>query len=222
MKKNILITLFAILGLNIVAQAQKYKAIIDTDLGQMEIMLYDQTPKHRDNFIKLAKEGFYNGLLFHRVIPEFMVQGGDPTSKNAEPGQMLGSGGLDYRVDAEILPELFHQKGALAAARDNNPEKKSSSCQFYIVTGKKYTADELKKLAPRMGRTLTQEQFDTYQSVGGSPHLDGNYTVFGQVTKGIDIPEKISRVERNSSDRPSKDIQIKSIKIKKKFMFFWI
>lgn len=202
--------------------AQKYKAIMDTDFGKIEIMLFDKTPKHRDNFIKLAKEGFYDGLLFHRVIPEFMVQGGDPNSKNAKSGEMLGSGGLDYRVDAEFVNEYFHQKGALAAARDNNPEKKSSSCQFYIVTGKTFTADELKKIAPRLGRELTQEQMDVYQKIGGAPHLDGNYTVFGQVTKGLDIPEKISKVERNNNDRPHNDIRIKSVKIKKKFLFFWI
>jgi len=203
--------------------AQKYRAIMNTDMGKVEIMLFDKTPKHRDNFIKLAKQGFYDGLLFHRVIPEFMVQGGDPQSKDAKPGQQLGAGGLDYRIDAEFVPEYFHQKGALAAARDNNPNKQSSSCQFYIVTGRKFTPDELKGMSKRLGeRIITQEQFDTYVDVGGAPHLDGQYTVFGQVTKGIDIPEKISRVDRDKMDRPKNDIRIKSIKIKKKFLFFWI
>lgn len=220
--KKFYIILLSLLAYSLAASAQTYKAIMDTDLGKIEIILFDKTPKHRDNFIKLSKEGFYNGLLFHRVIPEFMVQGGDPKSKTAGPNDMLGSGGLDYRIDAEFVPEYFHQKGALAAARDNNPQKQSSSCQFYIVTGRKYTAEEMKRMPSKSNWVTTPEQFETYVNVGGTPQLDGQYTVFGQVIKGLDIPEKISLVERNRSDRPLKDVKIKSVKIKKKFWFMWI
>lgn len=202
--------------------AQKYKVLMDTDMGKIELKLYDETPKHRDNFVKLAKDGFYDGLLFHRVIKDFMIQGGDPDSKNAKPDQMLGSGGLDYRVDAEFNKELIHQKGALAAARDNNPDKASSSCQFYIVAGKKFTEKEIENFSKRTGAVYTPEQVKIYEEVGGTPHLDNGYTVFGQVTKGLDIVDKIQDVATNKQDRPTQDVHIKKVKVKKKFLFFWI
>ncbi|MBX9449880.1 MAG: peptidylprolyl isomerase [Taibaiella sp.] len=173
-------------------------------------------------FVKLAKDGFYDGLLFHRVIKEFMIQGGDPDSKNAKPDQMLGSGGLDYRIDAEFNKDLIHQKGALAAARDNNPDKASSSCQFYIVAGKKFTEKEVENFSKRTGAVYTPEQVKIYEEIGGTPHLDNGYTVFGQVTKGLDIVDKIQAVATNKQDRPTQDVHIKKVKVKKKFLFFWI
>jgi peptidyl-prolyl cis-trans isomerase B (cyclophilin B) len=155
---------------------------IQTEYGTMKGFLYNETPKHRDNFVKLVKQGFYNGLLFHRVIPNFMIQGGDPDSKNAKPGQMLGSGDVGYTIPAEFNPSLTHKKGALAAARqgDNvNPTKASSGCQFYIVENKT-----------------------------GTHFLDGNYTVFGEVTEGLEITDKIATVDRDQNDRPRKDIKM--------------
>lgn len=220
--KNILLTCAFILSFSYLSIAQKYKAIMETDKGNIEIILFDKTPKHRDNFIKLAKEGFYNGLLFHRVIPEFMIQGGDPSSKDAQPGTQLGAGNNGYRIDAEFVPEYFHQKGALAAARDNNPEKQSSGCQFYIVTGKQYTEEEMKSFEARLARKPTESQRKVYAEVGGSPHLDGSYTVYGQVIKGIEVAEAIQNVERDKMNRPKEDVRIKKVKIKKKFLFMWI
>lgn len=219
--RKILLTTIALVFIVASAAAQTYKAVMDTDMGEIEIMLFDNTPKHRDNFIKLCKDGFYNGLLFHRVIPDFMVQAGDPTSKDAAPGTPLGSGNNGYRIDAEFVEENFHQKGALAAARDNNPEKQSSGCQFYIVTGKKYTAEDLKKIESRLTRKPTEAQIKVYEEIGGTPHLDGSYTVFGQVIKGIEVAEKIQAVPRNQMDRPNENVRIKSVKIKKKGILGW-
>lgn len=220
---KIVLSIFVSLLLSMnIASAQKYKAIMETDLGTVEIQLFDKTPKHRDNFVKLAKEGYYDGLLFHRVIKDFMIQGGDPDSRNAKPGVMLGNGGLDYKVPAEFKKEFIHQKGALAAARDNNPEKASSSTQFYFVVGKKFTKDEVEGFAKRTGAKYTAEQIKIYEEVGGTPHLDNGYTVFGQITKGLQAIDNISIVPTNGSDRPTTDIHIKKVKIKKKFLFFWI
>jgi cyclophilin family peptidyl-prolyl cis-trans isomerase len=235
---------------------------ISTSMGDIQVRLYGDTPKHRDNFLKLAAEGYYDGVLFHRVIKDFMVQGGDPDSKTAQPGQQLGSGDPDYTLEAEIVyPRHFHRKGALAAARlgdQVNPERRSSGSQFYIVTGTVYKEGQLKQLekqlqmqqqqtifnrlasenrdkimtlrrnADRAGLqalqdeliaqtekeaaanpvSLTAEQVEAYSTVGGAPHLDGQYTVFGEVTKGMDVVEKIQSVATDRSDRPVEDIKV--------------
>jgi cyclophilin family peptidyl-prolyl cis-trans isomerase len=190
---------------------------IKTNKGECIIMLYNQTPKHHDNFLKLAKEGFYNGTLFHRVIQEFMIQGGDPNSKSAIAGQALGSGDLGYRVPAEFRDSLFHKKGALAAARDNNPEKASSSSQFYIVQGKKWsdaTLDDIQQ--KRMNGVIVPEAHrKVYKELGGTPHLDQNYTVFGEVVQGIEMVDAVAAIEKGTSDRPKEDIKMEVSVLKK-------
>lgn len=205
-----------------VSFAQKYRATITTTYGNIELFLYDHTPLHRDNFVKLAKKHFYDGTLFHRVIPAFMIQGGDPDSKTAKPGAALGEGDVGYKVPAEIKEEYFHKRGVLAAARDNNPEKASSGCQFYITVGKKFTDAELSAIAARNGRKYTDVQKEIYKTTGGTPHLDNNYTVYGEVTKGMDIVDKIVAQPRNGMDRPNEDQKILKLRVKKKFLFFWI
>lgn len=217
--KSILL-LFTVLIFN-QSFSQKYKVIMHTDSGSINIELFDLTPKHRDNFVKLANSGFYDSLLFHRVIPQFMIQGGDPQSKNAPSGTMLGSGDVGYTIPAEFNDRYFHQKGALAAARDNNPEKASSGCQFYIVTGKTFSKEELNAAELRSGRKFTKSQKKVYQTIGGAPHLDGNYTVYGQVTKGIEVAEKIQNAKRDGANRPNNDIRIQSVKVLKKFLFWY-
>lgn len=244
---------------------------ISTEYGKMVVELFNETPGHRDNFVKLAKEGFYNDLLFHRVISEFMVQGGDPDSKGAEPGARLGQGGPGYTIPAEIVPGKVHLKGALAAARQGdqvNPEKRSSGSQFYIVHGRTFSAEDLKrqveskknryyqtksrayfadpahadamerfrkasaekdvetlaeeeaklkawvdsKFGPSTVSDYSPEQLEIYSTVGGAPHLDGDYTVFGQVVSGLEIIDKIAAVETDGAARPLKDIKI-SVKV---------
>lgn len=185
-----------------------YLITVSTILGDMQLILYEKTPKHRENFLKLVQEGFYNDLLFHRVIDGFMIQGGDPDSKNAKPGQRLGSGGLDYRVDAEFDPAFIHKKGALAAARDNNPKKASSSCQFYIVQGKKATDQELASFEKRNNITYSDEQKKIYNEIGGTPFLDQNYTVYGEVIKGLEVIDKIAIVKKDRTDRPTSDVKM--------------
>ena len=190
---------------------------IETTLGDIKVKLYNETPKHRDNFIKLAEEGVYEGTLFHRVIKDFMIQAGDPDSKNAPKGKMLGAGDVGYTLPAEfVYPKYFHKKGALSAARqgDNvNPKKESSGCQFYIVTGKFFTEMELDKMTKEKGIEFTPEQKEAYMLEGGTPHLDGNYTVFGEVIQGMKVVDKIQFVETNADDRPTKNIKIKSMKL---------
>jgi len=174
--------------------------------------LYDNTPKHRDNFTKLADEGFYDGLLFHRVINGFMIQGGDPGSKNATKNKRLGSGGPGYQIDAEFNPENIHIKGALAAARMGdavNPEKKSSGSQFYIVQGNKLTEAQLKQIENRKGIHYTEEQKKLYMETGGTPFLDMDYTVFGRVIEGLDVIDKIAKAKTGQGNRPVKDIWMK-------------
>jgi len=186
--------------------------LIETPYGEMEVELYDETPKHRDNFIKLAEKGFYDNLLFHRVIDGFMIQGGDPESKNAPKNKRLGSGGPGYQVDAEFNPDLVHVKGALSAARmgDNvNPEKKSSGSQFFIVQGSKLTDAQLKKIEQRKGIHYTEKQKEQYKELGGTPFLDGDYTVFGRVINGLDVIDKIAKVKKNRADRPVENIWMK-------------
>lgn len=183
---------------------------ITTDSGIIVVKLSDSTPLHRDNFVKLVKQGFYDSLLFHRVIPAFMIQGGDPQSKNAQPGTMLGNGGGDMaRIPAEFNRSLIHKKGALAAARDGNPEKASSACQFYIVDGKTSTDDELNMLQARSGMQYSPEQRAIYKTMGGTPFLDMNYTVFGEVISGLEVIGKIANVQKDGANRPLGDVRMK-------------
>lgn len=237
------------------------KVQIKTSLGDITVRLYDETPLHRDNFIKLAKEGYYNGTLFHRVIKNFMIQGGDPDSKGAAAGVQLGTGGPGYTVPAEfVYPQYFHKKGALAAARQSdqvNPEKKSSGSQFYIVTGEVYSAGKLTQLEKQLEQRMLQSIFDSlvvenrdkilqlrrnrdqagiaaiqeqlqkdtfakakemgkpkftdaqreaYTTVGGTPFLDNDYTVFGEVEEGMDVIDAIQNVATGAGDRPSTDV----------------
>ena len=267
MKSSIIIkvcSLVCTLFLSNCAAKGPAKIVIVTDYGDIELQLYDQTPQHRDNFIKLAQEGFYDGTLFHRVIKEFMIQGGDPNSKNAQPGAQFGSGGPGYTVPAEFVPEYIHKRGALAAARlpDHiNPTKASSGSQFYIVQGKLHTDYDLDRQEEQFaegrarqiyyqyrqeeevamqsaGQTvdpdsahlrasrrasaylrdnpyrMKDEDRVTYKTIGGSPHLDGDYTVFGEVTKGMEVVDKIAELETdNISNRPKVDVIIKKVKV---------
>ena len=273
MIKSIFSGLFICLILTACAQSTKNNkngetvVTIKTSYGDMVAILYDETPKHKANFIKLANEKFFDSLLFHRVIPEFMIQGGDPNSKKALPGQPLGNGGPGYNVDAEINPKFFHERGALSAARmgDNvNPTKASSGSQFYVVQGKKYTPEELDQveLSTRNNKkgmllreilmsgkyqdlmnqinerqraqdgtwlnsffetsdtlivkekpdykafAFTPEQKTLYTTVGGTPFLDGEYTVFGKVIKGIEVADKIAAVAKDSQNRPTEDVRM--------------
>ncbi len=185
---------------------------IETDFGIMIAVLSDETPLHRDNFSKLAEEGFYDGLIFHRVINSFMVQGGDPKSKNAKKGVPLGGGGPGYEVPAEINTALAHVKGALAAARTPdhiNPDKKSSGSQFYIVHGKTVSESILDRMEGSKDIRYTPEQRKAYLENGGTPFLDQNYTVFGQLISGYDVLDKIANVEKDGRDRPNEDIKMK-------------
>lgn len=185
---------------------------LETNMGNMEIELYDSTPKHRDNFIKLAEEGFYDSLLFHRVIQGFMVQGGDPESKGASSNKHLGSGGPGYQVDAEFSSDNLHLKGALAAARMGdtvNPQKKSSGSQFYIVQGSQVSPDQLERIEMQKGIRYTPEQRKAYQTEGGTPFLDMDYTVFGRVIKGMEVIDKIAALKTAPGDRPLEDVWMK-------------
>ena len=237
------------------------QVLLQTNLGDITLRLYDETPQHRDNFLRLVREGYYNGTLFHRVIRDFMIQGGDPDSVNAPAGKRLGVGGPDYTLEAEIHPALFHKRGALAAARQGdevNPERRSSGSQFYIVWGQTYNAGQLRQMskqlemqrlqsifqalaadhraeilqlrrdrnreglqelqdrlaaeaetkAKTLGPVLTEAQMEAYASVGGTPHLDGQYTVFGEVVEGLDIVDRIQQVETLSGDRPKADVVV--------------
>ena len=239
---------------------------IKTTEGDIIIRLYDETPKHRDNFLKLAKEGYFNGTLFHRVIKDFMIQGGDPDSKNAPKGKMLGTGGPDYTIPAEfVYPQYFHKRGALSAARTGdevNPEKESSGSQFYIVWGKTLKPAELKQMEHQMAMqqeqqvfnqltkehheeimnlrrnrdrvglqelqdklieqtkitykqqgkpSFTEEQIEVYTNVGGTPFLDNQYTVFGEVEEGLDIVERIQNCDTDRNDRPTEDVKIETV-----------
>ena len=243
------------------------KVTIKTTEGDITVRLYDETPRHRDNFLKLAQEGYYNGTLFHRVIKNFMIQAGDPNSKGAPAGVQLGTGGPGYTIPAEIQPQFIHKRGALAAARQGdevNPERASSGSQFYIVWGQVYNDGQIGQLARQLqmqaeqsifnrlagehrkeimdlrrnrdqaglmelqndliaqtqaimaeqgGAALTEAQKQTYTSIGGTPHLDGQYTVFGEVEEGLDVVEKIQGTETMPGDRPKQDIQILSVEV---------
>lgn len=235
---------------------------IETSEGTITVRLYEDTPLHRENFVKLVKEGYYEGTLFHRVINHFMIQGGDPDSRNAAPGALLGEGGPGYDVAAEFRPGRFHKKGALAAAREGdevNPERRSSGSQFYLVQGNVFTPESLDKMVARVNEyrrmavyerlkshyaaaidslqsigdqtglaalserltarcdslfqterlTLSPEQREAYATVGGTPHLDGQYTVFGEITEGMDVLERIAAVATDENDRPLRDVVVK-------------
>ena len=190
-----------------------------TNYGRIVLLLYDETPLHRDNFIKLATNRVFDGLLFHRVIEKFMIQGGDPTSKDAEPGKMLGDGTLGYNIPAEFRPELFHKRGALCAAREGdmvNPKKESSASQFYTVQGRVWNTEELDNLQKRMKREISAEQRDVYTTLGGTPFLDGEYTVFGEVIEGMEVVDKIAAVKCDKNDRPLEDVRIEKVIVIKK------
>ncbi|ASZ10040.1 peptidylprolyl isomerase [Chitinophaga pendula] len=218
MKKLLLFS--ALLVLTVTAMATRKVKVI-TPYGTMVIRLYDQTPLHRDNFIKLVKAHFYDSLLFHRVIDSFMIQGGDPDSKHAKAGQELGNGDVGYTIPAEFQLDLFHRKGVLAAAREDNPAKASSGAQFYIVMGKRYTDAQLDKIEQTRlgGRKIPLDQREIYKTEGGTPFLDQNYTVFGQVIKGLDVIDKIAAVKRDKNNRPLVDVPMK-IRLKRRFLFF--
>ena len=191
---------------------------IETDSGMMVAELYSKTPLHRDNFVKHVKEHFYDGLLFHRVIKDFIIQGGDPLSRNARPGAQLGEGGVKNTIPAEIDSSFFHKKGALAAAReadDVNPDRASSGSQFYIVEGKTYTDAELNKIEEHFNIKIPENRREVYRTVGGSPFLDMSYTIFGQVIYGLDVIDKIASAATDGNDRPLKDIKMKITLLKK-------
>lgn len=272
-----LLTLFALLacqkpnkeetastGIDPSAQ-ERTKVEMVTSKGTILLELYNETPQHRDNFIKLANEKAYDSLLFHRVIEEFMIQGGDPDSRNAMPGDTLGNGGLDYTVEAEFKPELYHKKGVLAAARDGNPERRSSSMQFYIVQGKVFNDSLIDRAEERINGWLAEHYFkqdpanksltdslqmaidqedmqkfmfyndsiakaakaydqyesysipevhrETYRTVGGTPHLDQNYTVYGEVIDGLAVVDSIAAVATDPMDRPEDDVMIISVRV---------
>jgi peptidyl-prolyl cis-trans isomerase B (cyclophilin B) len=191
-----------------------YKKIcIETSYGSMNLVLYNETPMHSENFVDLVKKGLYDGVLFHRVINNFMIQAGDLSTRSDLKGQAAGSGDITYTIPAEFHPALYHKKGALAAARqgDNvNPERASSGSQFYIVQGTKFTKAQLDQMEQQqMHIRFTPEQRRIYTEVGGTPHLDYSYTVFGQVVDGLDVIEKIAAVPTDQNDRPLEDIKIK-------------
>lgn len=196
----------------------RHEVLLETTMGNIRIALYNETPKHRDNFIKLVKEGFYDGLLFHRVIDRFMIQAGDSASRHAAPGQLLGDSPESYKVPAEIkFPALFHKRGAVAAARESdsvNPERASSASQFYIVYGRRFNDSLLDEAQLKLDRStggkvkLTPEVRETYKRIGGTPNLDGQYTVFGEVIEGIDTVKDIEWVETDKNDRPVEDVRI--------------
>jgi cyclophilin family peptidyl-prolyl cis-trans isomerase len=235
MKRIIVLLLHCLIVITAIAQDSTLKkkdrkrdVLLQTNYGDMIVRLYDSTPLHRDNFLKLVKMHYYDSVLFHRVIQNFMIQGGDPNSKQAKPGEPLGNGGPAYRIPAEFRPTIFHKKGVIAAARmgDNvNPEKASSGSQFYIVQGKIFTDAGLDSLETfRLnGRKIPPDQRAVYKTIGGVPHLDQNYTVFGEVVKGLDVVDKIAAVETSKGadrDRPLVDVKIikaKLIKRKKRY-----
>jgi len=217
-KRFLILTLFipALISNTISAQTAMNTIQLETSLGNIKIILYEETPFHSENFIKLIKDEVYNGILFHRVIADFMIQTGDPDTKNAQKGQLLGSGDMGYTVPAEFHPELYHKKGAIAAARQGdqvNPEKASSGSQFYIVQGTVFSDAQLDQMESQdMHIEFTEEQREIYKTIGGTPHLDYAYTVFGMVVEGLDVVDKIAAVQTDQYNRPVEDVKL-SIKI---------
>jgi cyclophilin family peptidyl-prolyl cis-trans isomerase len=200
---------------------RKRDVLLSTTMGDIVIRLSDSTPLHRDNFLKLVKTHYYDSVLFHRVIQNFMIQGGDPNSKTAAAHQPLGNGGPAYKIPAEFRTTLFHQKGVLAAARDNNPEKASSGSQFYIVQGKIFTDAGLDSVETfrLQGRKIPAAQREIYKTIGGTPQLDQNYTVYGKVVSGLEVVDKIAAVETSKGqdmDRPLQDVRIIKVKLIKR------
>lgn len=218
MKKHFFV--YTLLLISTISFAQKkskkdYLVTLNTKYGTMHLVLFDDAPLHKANFIKLVEQKFYDSLLFHRIIDGFMIQGGDPESKTAKLNQRLGGGGGNLeRIPFEFKPNHVHRKGALAAARDNNPEKKSSACQFYIVQGKKMTDDEITVIAQRNGMDYTTQQRAEYMILGGTPRLDNGYTVFGEAIDNLDLIDTIAKQPKDSADRPKEDIKM-SMTVKK-------
>ncbi len=207
-KVFVVITLLFTVNLMIMSQTpakpqKETVVVIHTDMGDITVKLYNETPLHRDNFIKLVNEGYYNGSIFHRVIKDFMIQGGGGTTGTEDPG---------YTIPAEIVSKYYHKKGALAAARKPdqiNPRKESSGSQFYIVHGRKFSENDMSMASQRMGKTFTKEQIEAYAKVGGAPHLDGDYTVFGEVISGLDVVDRIAVVQTAPGDRPVKEVKMR-------------
>ena len=216
MKRILSLLAFALMVCSAKGQTSTSEVLLETTAGNIRIALFDETPQHRDNFLKLIKEHVYDSLLFHRVIKDFMIQGGDLHSKHAQPGQRLGSGDYNYTVEAEFrLPKIFHRRGMVAMAREGdrvNPERRSSACQFYIVWGRVYNDARLAKVQERLDTTahvtLTPEMQEVYKTIGGVPHLDGQYTVFGEVVEGLDVVDRIQQSATDPYDRPLEDIRI--------------
>ena len=202
----------------LLAQTKNTEVLFETTEGNIRIALYDETPQTRDNFLKITKMGVYDSLLIHRVIKDFMIQSGDTNSKHAKPGQLLGTGDFDYTTEAEFrLPQIFHRRGVIAMARESdqvNPERRSSACQFYIVWGKVFNDLQIAKIQEKLDSAtqgqvkLAPEMIEVYKTIGGTPHLDGQYTVFGEVVEGMDVVEKIQGVKTDKNDRPLEDIRI--------------
>ena len=219
MKRFAIILLAGALCLVSCTKQEGTRVVMETTQGTIELKLYDATPLHRDNFLSLVKEGAYDSLLFHRVIKDFMIQGGDPDSKNAAPGALLGEGDRPYTIPAEFRLEegIFHRRGALAAARESddvNPEQRSSAMQFYIVWGSVCTDERLDYIQERLDQItggkvkFTPQMREVYKTVGGTPHLDGQYTVFGEVISGLDVVDLIQQADTDENDRPLEDIRI--------------
>ncbi|WP_455541536.1 peptidylprolyl isomerase [Prevotella fusca] len=226
--KKILYSLFlALIAANIQAQTDtlRHEVLLETDSGNIRIQLYNETPLHRDNFLRLVRSGAYDGVLFHRVIKDFMIQTGDMGSKTAKPGQALGDTPESYSLPAEILyPELLHRRGAVAAARegdDVNPKRESSASQFYIVWGIRFSDGQLDWAQERLNAhtystvQMTPEVRRIYKEVGGTPHLDGQYTVFGQVLEGMDVVERIQQQPVDANDRPLTDVHVRKASVLK-------
>ncbi|WP_443937270.1 peptidylprolyl isomerase [Pedobacter sp. MW01-1-1] len=220
MKKLLLLfCTFSVLSVYAAKPKNQYVKLT-TSYGECIIKLYNETPLHTANFIKLTQKGFYNGTLFHRVIKNFMIQGGDPDSKKAKPGEELGNGDVGYTIPAEFNDSLFHKKGVLAAAREGdnvNPLKASSGCQFYLVQGKVFTDEQLDNLEKnRLKHQIPQAQREVYKTLGGTPHLDRNYTVFGEIVSGLELVDKIAALPTNKNDRPEQDVKMEITVLSKK------
>lgn len=215
MIKHLALLLFLCSFLLPACQPKETTVLISTNMGDIRVRLYDETPQHRDNFLKLAEEGFFDSTLFHRVIRDFMIQGGDPNSKNAQPGIVLGGGGPGYTIPAEI--RMPHVRGALAAARladQANPQRASSGSQFFIVQGQPQTDESLNQWEYRLGTKFSPDWRERYKKMGGTPQLDNQYTVFGEVVSGLDVLDKIAAVPRDANDRPLEDIRM-TVRVKR-------